>query len=424
MKTTRSSPRLLAAVLSCLLSVAHAQVEDGAATAPSPELASARQARDALIVASDFQAALAPAERSVALAAGTSEREYYYDMMHLARVQAELGLHEDAEGNYLGAIAYLEEREGQNSMQLIEPYQGLGRTYINSRRFPEAVTVLEHARDISQRNTGLFNVEQTELIDDITMAQLGQGNTLEAHELQLARLDNAVRRYGADDPRLVPFHHHLGEYYDNSRLRISAREQYEKALSIQESQPDGNSSELLESLRKLTQVELLLGDGEEARLRLEAALREIPDVSGVDRGLSLALLGDSAIVAEDPATAASYYAEAYAALESANAIQAREYFAQPAMIDFIPPLNSVDLGRRSDPYAWASIVLRFDVSSDGRVSEVDTVELSPAGDADEDYARRIRETHFRPRLDGGIPVVTSNVEFTHFFRYYVRQRRR
>jgi tetratricopeptide (TPR) repeat protein len=304
------------------------------------------------------------------------------------------------------------------------PYQGLGRSYINSRRFPEAVTVLEHARDISQRNTGLFNVEQTELIDDITMALLGQGNTLEAHELQLARLNNAVRRYGADDPRVAPFHHHLGEYYDNSRLRVSAREQYEKALAIQESQLDGNVSERLESLRKLTQVELLLGDDDEARLRLEAALRESADLSAIDRGLSLALLGDSAIVAEDPTTAATYYAEAYAALESANAIQAQEYFSQPAMIDFIPPLNSVDLGRRSDPYGWASIVLRFDVSEDGRVADVDTVEMEPSGDADEDYSRRIRETHFRPRLDGGVPVATSDVEFTHYFRYYVRRRRR
>jgi lipoprotein NlpI len=406
------------------LLVAHAQVEDDGEPGPTSDLTAARQARDALIAASDFQAALAPAESSVELSANTSEANYYSDLMHLARVQAELGEYEDAEANYLGAIAYLEEREGQNSTQLIEPYQGLGRNYINSRRFPEAVTVLEHARYISQRDSGLFNLEQTELIDDITMAHLGQGDTLAAQELQLARLDNAVRRYGADDPRLVPFHQHLGEYYDNSRLRVSAREQFERALAIQQSQTDGNVSELLGSLRKLAQLELMLGDGDEARLRLEAALRENPDLSAIDRGLSLALLGDCALVAEDTTTAARYYADAYAALELANAIQAREYFSQPAMIDFIPPLNAVDLGRRSDPYGWASILLRFDVSAEGRVADVETVRMEPGGDADEDYSRRIRETHFRPRLDGGVPVATSDVEFTHFFRYYVRRRRR
>lgn len=421
MRTNRLRSQLLAILLLSSTLVANAQDDDAQ---PSPELAAARQARDALIAAADFQAALAPAESSVELSATSSEASYYYDLMHLARVQAELGEYEDAEENYLGAIAFLEEREGQNSVQLIEPYQGLGRNYINSRRFPEAVTVLEHARDLSQRNEGLFNVEQTELIDDITMAHLGQGNTLEAHELQLARLDNAVRRYGAEDPRVVPFHHHLGEYYDNSRLRSSAREQYEKALAIQERQPDGNVSELMESLRKLAQLELLLGDRDEARLRLEATVTQTPDLGALDRGLSLALLGDSAIVAEDPATAARYYAEAYAALESVNAIQAQDYFSRPAMIDFIPPLSPVDLGRRSDPWTWGSLVLRFDVSEDGRVAEVETVELEPDGDVDEDYARRIRETHFRPRLDGGAPVATSDVEFSHYFRYYVRRRRR
>lgn len=420
MKTTS---RLFAALLTSWLCIAAAQDGDES-DAASPELAAARQARNALIAAADFQAALAPAEHSVELSAGGAEQGYYRDLLHLARVQSELGEFEDAETNYLSAIAYLEEREGQNSTQLIEPYQGLGRSYINSRRFPEAVTVLEHARDLSQRNAGLFNVEQTELIDDITMAQLGQGNTFAARELQLARLENAVRRFGADDPRLVPFHHHLGEYYDNSRMRNSAREQYERALEIQEEQSDGNGSELLESLRKLTQVELLLGDGDEARLRLERALEESDDLTAVDRGLSLALLGDCALVTGDFATAAAHYGTAYAALESANTIGARDYFSRPAMIDFIPPLNSVDLGRRSDPYAWGSIVLRFDVTAEGRADNVETAEVQPEIEVDEDYDRRIRETHFRPRLENGVPVATTGVEFSYYFRYYVRRRRR
>lgn len=410
-------------MLAASLGTAIAQ-DDAAETTSPPELGAARQARDALVAVSDYQAALAPAERSVELSAGGSEDGYYYDLLHLARIQAELGLHEDAETNYLGAIGYLEEQEGENSMTLIEPYQGLGRNYINSRRFAEAITVLEHARGISRRNTGLFNLEQSELIDDITMAYLGQGNTLEARELQLARLENAVRQYGDGDPRLAPYYQHLGEYYDNSRLRASAREQYEKALDLQ-NQSEAGASERLVLLRRLVQIELLLGDDDEAMLELEKTLDEDgAELGPVDRGLSLALLGDSAIVENDLVGATRYYSQAYAALESANAIEAEEYFSQPAMIDFVPPLNAVDRGRRSDPYAWGSIVLRFDVTAEGRARDVETVTLEPSSDADKDYNRRIRETHFRPRLDGGVPVATSNVEFSHFFRYYVRERRR
>jgi len=388
------------------------------------ELTAARRGRDALTAAADFSGALVPAERSLELALASDAPNRESDFVQLARIQSELGQHEEAETNYLAAIDLLEEREGQNSMMLIEPYHGLGRNYINSRRFAEAVTVLEHARDISQRNTGLFNIEQSMLIDDITLALLGQGDTTAARELQLARLENAVRRFGADDPRTVPFYQHLGEYYDSSRLRVSAREQYQKALDILDSQPDTDQAMTLESLRRLVQIELMLGDSDAAKLRLEQALAGSPEPEPLDRGLSLALLADYALVQEDFESAARYYAQAYAALGQQEQVDADEYFGQPTMIDFVAPLSAVDMGRRSDPYAWGTIVLEFDVNSMGRVENVRTARIEPSNDGERAYTRRLRETHFRPRLEGGVPVATNNVELSHFFRYYVRERRR
>jgi hypothetical protein len=35
------------------------------------------------------------------------------------------------------------------------------------------------------------------------------------------------------------------------------------------------------------------------------------------------------------------------------------------------------------------------------------------------YLRRMRETHFRPRLLDGEPVATSNVRSTHYVRRYI-----
>jgi hypothetical protein len=43
----------------------------------------------------------------------------------------------------------------------------------------------------------------------------------------------------------------------------------------------------------------------------------------------------------------------------------------------------------------------------------------PPGPLETRYARRLRETHFRPRLVAGEPVTTTNVRSTHYFRYYV-----
>ncbi len=117
-------------------------------------------------------------------------------------------------------------------MTLVDPYRGLGRAYIKAARYPEAITASSQAQHISQRNLGLFNVEQAPLLDDITTAYLGIGDTVEARKMQLERLDNAIRRFGADDQRVIPFRYQLAEYYQQSRLTVSAREQYARGAEV------------------------------------------------------------------------------------------------------------------------------------------------------------------------------------------------
>jgi hypothetical protein len=96
------------------------------------------------------------------------------------------------------------------------------------------------------------------------------------------------------------------------------------------------------------------------------------------------------------------------------------YFAKPTMIDFVPPLTAVDHGARSKPWSIAHIDFGFDVSADGRPFNVAIAGAQgPASEIESRYSRRIRETHFRPRLVDGAPVDTQNVQLTHYFRFYV-----
>ena len=390
---------------------AHAQDID----AP-PSVAVLRQARDALLTAGDYVAAHEPAQGVVTLLDEAELGPETDDLLHLASIQAQLEEFEAAEGNYLRALEMLESAGGEYSPALIGPYQALGRTYINGRRFSEAITVLEQARHISQRSTGLFNTEQSEIIDDITMAHLGTGNTAEARNLQLQRLDNAVRRFGADDPRVASYHSHLGDYFDSSRLRLSAREQYAKALALQEQALGSTDPELLPPLRNLVKIDMLLGDGPEARDRLAVLIEGNPEIAPLERARSLAILGDWALVQGDTEFASEYYRQAYA---SAPEEELDDLFGEPVMIDFVPPLSSVDRGTRSRPYAWGSIAVEFDVSAEGRAFDVVVVAADPPEIMDAAYTRRIRETHFRPRLDAGNPEAIERVRFTHYFRYYV-----
>ena len=96
------------------------------------------------------------------------------------------------------------------------------------------------------------------------------------------------------------------------------------------------------------------------------------------------------------------------------------YFSKPVMIDFVAPLSPVDRNERSRPYTWAQISLEFDVSADGLPADVRVVTRDPLTSALQSrYSRRLRETHFRPRLVDGRPVATTNVRSTHYVRRYV-----
>jgi hypothetical protein len=207
-------------------------------------------------------------------------------------------------------------------------------------------------------------------------------------------------------------------------MQISAREQYEEVLKSQETQLGVAHPGLLGPLRQLVKVDLMVAQGEEdeAYTRLVSILDQNPDVDAVERGLSLVVLGDWATVGGDPLAARDYYKQAWDALRSKPDVDAAAFFAQPVMIDFIAPLSAVDRGAQSKPYSWGSIVFEFDLSAEGRPINVQTLgNQNPASTLVTRYTRRLRETHFRPRIVEGEPVAVNDVQFTHYFRFYVNE---
>ena len=388
------------------------------------QLQALRRARDALAGARDFDAALNPAQTAVTRQDQTQrDADYAKDLTALGLIQAELRRLEPAESNFLKAIEIVEKAEGEFSISLVDPLRGLGRAYIKGARYPEAITVLEQAQTVSQRNLGLFNVEQSGVIDDLTTAYLGLGDTIEARRMQLERLDNAVKRFGANDPRVFPFRYVLADYYQRSRLTDSARAQYAEVLKSQETQLPLNDPQLMSPLRQLARIDLLTTQGEtvDAHNRLKSIVEQNPSADPLERAYSLAALGDWAIVTEDVEGARAYYKQAWDALAAKPDVDVANFFAKPMMLDFIAPLDAVDRGERSRrPYSWAQIEAHFDLSADGRPYNVSIVgREGPLSPIESRVVRRLRETHFRPRLVGGDPVATDNVQFNHLFRYYV-----
>lgn len=364
---------------------------------------------------SQQSSAIAP----VATPAYSANDEEAQALIELGAVQTELTEFESAERNYLGGIERLIEAYGEFSSLLIDPYRGLARVYLLDGRHAEALTVLEHAQHITDRNFGLFSTEQSVILNELSQAYEDSGDTRSAQEIQQERLAIGRRRHGQDDLDVIPYHYDLAAYYELSRMRAKAREQYEAVIEIQESHFDRYSAELLKPLRGLIRIDMLSGNSSSARRRLEDILELGTDISAIGRAQSLAVLGDWAMSYGRLERGLTRYRNAYAILAAGDAAAATALFSSPALINFIPPPSPVDRAKGINAYAWGTVSAVFEITADGRARNVEIVSATPPGLMDARYRRRLMESYFRPRLVAGEPAATRQVRFTHEFRYFL-----
>ncbi len=340
-------------------------------------------------------------------------------LVELGKLQTELAEFQMAQESYLAGIELLVEENGEYSPSLIEPYTELAHAYLLNQQPLEAITILEQAQHISQRTFGLLNIEQVRLLDEISRAYLLIGDTVEAQNRQRERLTLALRRFGEDDPRVIPFHNQLADYYDRSRMRVRAREQYEAILAIQRENFGDNDGRLLLPLSKLVRIDILLGDSASARRRLLRGLESNDNATPIQVGNALAALGDWELALRRTDSALEYYRDAYATLQAVDPVAAAEYFATPRFIDLRPPPSQVDWDGNRASHGWGSISVEFGISAEGRATDIAVVQTHPRDLMDSLYIQRLREASYRPRLIDGEPADTAAVSYTHQFRYFV-----
>ena len=337
------------------------------------------------------------------------------------RQQLERAQLEDAQASYLEGIGQLTAELGADSPELIEPYSELARIYMLNDQPLEAITVLETARGVSHRSYGLFNLEQIPLLDEASRAYLLLGNTVEAGNVQRERLNVALRRFGEEDPRTIPYRNQLADYYDQSRMRLLAREEYEAVLDVHRNAFGENDGSLLIPLSRLTAIDIRLGNTRSARGQLVRALESTANATPFQRASALAVLGDWELVRSRTDAAYDYYRGAYEALRAEQPSLAEEFFDAPRFVDFAPPSSAADWQSNPRGYAWGFIELQFSVSTEGKATNIVVGRANPPLLMDELYVRRLAEARFRPRLAGGEPAPTGRVSYRHDFRVLLRE---
>ncbi len=388
------------------------------------ELAELVLARDVAKAAGELQAAQTTAIEIVQLVStqhGEAAVQLAQPLLELARIHRALGNSQEAERTYLRVLDILQTNQGKTGPDLVTPYRELAQSFMDAGRFGDALSTLEQARSISRRNFGLFNMAQVQLFDDLTQAYLGLDDTAKAQQMQEEKVILAVRNFGADDPQVAPYREQLADYYQRSRLKVASREEHRKALEIHANQVPPDTAGQLRALSNIMRLNLVLLGDQDEHVRI-ARLLEEGDIGPVQRAETLALLGDFYLVrVKDRSQAERYWAQAYRLAQSLPAEDTRDLtFKEPVMLDFVPPLNSVDQRTsRRKRVAWGQLVALFSVDADGHAANIRVEMSEPDRRLAKRYEERIAATRFRPRLIDSVPVDTPRVRLTHAYRYFV-----
>lgn len=369
---------------------------------------------------------------------------------------------------YQQSVNELQKAQGAYAESLAEQLVGLGLAYKNLGQYPPAIAAFNRSLLVKRVNLGLYTLEQIPILEQIIAANSATGDWTALNQNHRYLYWVYLRNYGVDDPRLLPVLHRLGYWqlhaytYDNqtganNHLDV-ANNLFHSAIAIIDSHYGLYDQRLLDPLYGIVLVnyqvkaalyanfgsipesmsifddDLGTIDASDIHFYInnayrtgKAALLRIIDIQAHNQdsassvtGIGMVHLGDWELLFDRRDAANETYAQACAQLAASGMARAEidQLFAQPRSL----PALQGSLPDTREPAQQDSIgnyvLARFDVSPTGRPSNIEIMEANPADNKvmQRRARQRIRATRFRPRLEDGQPIATTNVSIRYDFQ--------
>lgn len=381
---------------------------------------------------------------------------------NLGVVQFRLGDVAAAEKSFTTALNMLERTESISSRRLISPLAGLGAVYAANGQPARAADALDRAIAISRRASGLFNLQQLDLVEALIEAYDQLGNLEGIDRERRYALQIVQQAYGADDPRTVPSMARLAEWYERMGQFAVARLYWDMAAQISSQEDEGRNEATINALigiarthrlqyvydpTSLTLPPIIIDPtsgnvepvDERQRVRrisygVERAQGIKPDEVGERAALkaieildstsqpprallvgALMELGDWYVTVHRPDHAISYYQRAWPLLSDSLAAGEPNPLLQPRPLTYVPPAAaSRSRGSARGPVVSSPLEFSLTVTASGETADVTLV-----NDASENRALQIRRAlgraRFSPRFENGQPVATEGYRFTEYW---------
>lgn len=423
-----------------------------AAETPTPTQASSDYSAPA--TRQDLDAAVDAAQAQVAAVRAQSQVEPFAlaeALTALGDALLDKGDDASAEAAYGEALQLAERRSSPRSANLLGPLRGMGYALAGSERHADAVLYLERAVATSRASRGVFDLSQSEILQQLAASLTALGRTTEAEGHMLYTLRVAEKAYGEGDPRVVPAFCDLGEWFSDTGRPREARMTFQVALNIVESSVGSNDLAAVPPLRGLAGT-YMRGEPNAKSVRLPKvpdALANVNSAAGrfvarrtfheyseqaLQRALqildahpqasrqtlidTLIQMGDWFQIQKASQQALPYYQRA-ARLIAAEPSQtdAASQLGFPVRVYYPTPyMVSRNLALPPSEAEMHYVQVEYTVDADGSVSNARVVAHDTTDRYVGDILDAFRAARFRPKFVDGQPVATPALSHREVFR--------
>jgi tetratricopeptide (TPR) repeat protein len=361
-------------------------------------------------------------------------------LSNLAFVQQRQEQYEPARLNFQSAIRSIEQVDGVLSPALIRPLQGLGDTALAAGEIVGARLMFERAVHISHVNDGPQNTAQIGSLEAIAETYFAAGQVKGTRDIQSSIFALNSRKFGSENIELIPALHRHADWMRRLHLHNRARTANLKILRLQEKHLDDDDPAIIPIL-----IELAVSPNNYRNVLWDS--RYHGTITGPDHYLNRAMrvaaaqpeedwelatdttiaVGDYFTMAHRFSRARYAYAKAWKRMsDNPDAQNARsEKLERPILLKtpYLPEFyrNQVPVHPppNNDGFSPGSITAKFDVSSSGKVVNVDLIESQPpvqpmiAGRFEE----ALKYVMHRPRMENGAMVDTTGLIYHYEFLY-------
>ncbi len=335
-------------------------------------------------------------------------------------------------------VQALQKEHGSYAPEVLPPLVKLGQLY-GAGQCVHAIDMLDLAVEIGRRSEGLLSPKLLEVYDPLIGCYLTLDQPAELGRAQRIVVLINEAQYGYNDPRMLPVLAEGARRYEEAGLYFSARRLHRRAIEVASHAAGRDDLSLVAPLRGMARAYRLeytyglavpdIADDEYlgSKLRSNAGspigalrfdrlgersleqavkiLRKHPDGVRSDLVDTLLELGDWHQLAGHREEAVDVYREAWHALNAEDAPESnllRNAFPLRFRMRNGVPLRRTPLA--SESYEKYTIDLAYNVTSDGKVHDVQVVESNAPRRMIPRVIEDLKYTVHRPRFENGEPV--------------------